>query len=123
MKIDKNKLPSAYEGVERHLMALFYSGVYITNADIVEIGKSFGLDLPLKDRVSLLSKIIHYAHENNIKPQIMQKFIELLKKRVKIYSQLSQDFPATTPIVQNWIQKANSTILLLQREIRGNLYE
>ena len=122
-KYNENVLPSAYEGVERHLMALFYSGVYVTNADIAKVAKSLGLDLPLKDRVALLKQIMHYAHENNIKPQMMQGFIELLQERAKTYNDLVQNFPSAAPLIQNWIQKARSTILLLQREMRGNPYE
>jgi len=122
-KHNENVLPSAYEGVERHLMALFYSGVYVTNADIVKVGKLLGLDLPLKDRMALLKQLMHHAHENNMKPQMMQGFIQLLQERTKIYNDLAQNFPSVAPIIQQWIQKARSTIMLLQREMRSNLYE
>ena len=122
-KHNENVLPSAYEGVERHLMALFYSGVYVTNADIVKVGKLLGLDLPLKDRMALLKQIMHHAHENNMKPQMMQGFIQLLQERTKIYNDLAQNFPTTAPLIQQWIQKVRSTIMLLQREMRSNPYE
>jgi len=122
-KHNENVLPSAYEGVERHLMALFYSGVYVTNADIVKVGKLLGLYLPLKDRMALLKQLMHHAHENNMKPQMMQGFIELLQERTKIYNDLAQNFPTTAPLIQQWIQKARSTIMLLQREMRSNPYE
>jgi len=122
-KHNKNVLPLAYEGVERHLMALFYSGVYVTNADIVKVGKLLGLDLPLKDRIALLKQLMHHAHENNMKPHMMQGFIQLLQERTKIYNDLAQNFPSTAPLIQQWIQKARSTIMLLQREMRSNPYE
>jgi hypothetical protein len=120
---NENVLPPAYEGVERHLMALFYSGVYVTNADIVKVGKLLGLELPLKDRMALLKQIMHHAHENNMKPQMMQGFIQLLQERTKIYNDLAQNFPSSAPLIQQWIQKARSTIMLLQREMRSNPYE
>jgi len=122
-KHNENVLPPAYEGVERHLMARFYSGVDVTNADIVKVGKLLGLDLPLKDRMALLKQVMHHAHENNMKPQMMQGFIKLLQERTKIYNDLAQTFPSTAPIIQQWIQKARSTIMLLQREMRSNPYE
>jgi len=122
-KHNENVLPPAYEGVERHLMALFYSGVYVTNADIVKVGKLLGLELPLKDRMALLKQLMHHAHENSMKPKMMQGFIELLKERTKVYNNLAQNFPTTAPIIQQWIQKARSTIMLLQREMRSNPYE
>ncbi|WOE70016.1 hypothetical protein RZR97_00170 [Hydrogenimonas thermophila] len=122
-KHNENVLPPAYEGVERHLMALFYSGVYVTNADIVKVGKLLGLDLPLKDRMALLKQIMYHAHENNMKSQMMQGFIQLLQERTKIYNDLAQNFPTAAPLIQQWIQKARSTIMLLQREMRSNPYE
>jgi hypothetical protein len=122
-KQHENVLPPAYEGVERHLMAVFYSGVYITGADIVKVGKSLGLDLPMKDRMALLKQIMHHAHENNMKPQMMQGFIQLLQERAKTYNDLAQNFPTAAPLIQKWIQKARSTALLLQREMRSNPYE
>ncbi|SFO91356.1 hypothetical protein [Hydrogenimonas thermophila] len=122
-KHNENVLPPAYEGVERHLMALFYSGVYVTNADIVKVGKLLGLELPLKDRMALLKQIMHHAHENNMKSQMMQGFMQLLQERTKIYNDLAQNFPTAAPLIQQWIQKARSTIMLLQREMRSNPYE
>ena len=61
---NENLLPPAYEGVERQLMAVFYSGVYITNADIAEVGKRLGLELPLKDRMALLKQLMRHAHDH-----------------------------------------------------------
>ncbi|WP_201352203.1 hypothetical protein [Hydrogenimonas urashimensis] len=116
-------LPPAYEGVERQLMALFYSGVYITNADIVKVGKSLGLQLPLKERTALLKQIMQHAYDNDMKPAMLQAFIQLLQERIKSYQTLAQAFPTAAPLIQTWIQKARSTAMLLQREMRSNPYE
>jgi len=53
----------------------------------------------------------------------MQGFIQLLQERTKIYNDLAQTFPSAAPLIQQWIQKARSTIMLLQREMRSNPYE
>jgi len=39
------------------------------------------------------------------------------------YNALVQSFPEASDIAGEWIQKANSTILLLQREMRSGPYE
>ncbi len=122
-KMDENTLPPAYEGVERQLMALFYCGVYNTNADIVRIGASMGLKLPLKDRIALLKQLMRHAHEHDMKPQMMQGFVRLLQERAKTYQELAQNYPTAAPLIQEWIQKARATALLLQREMRSNPYE
>jgi hypothetical protein len=122
-KMNENTLPPAYEGVERQLTALFYCGVYITNADMVEIGKRMGLDLPLKDRISLLKQLMRHAHDHDMKPQMMQGFVRLLQERMKTYQTLAQNYPSAAPLIGEWIQKARATVLLLQREMRSHPYE
>jgi len=116
------ELPPAYEGIERHLMAVYYSGVYITNADIVHVGKSMGLDMAMKDRLALLKDLMHHAHETGTKAQMMQGFIVILQERSNTYGELAQNFPAAAPLLQNMMQKARSTALLLQREMRSDPY-
>jgi hypothetical protein len=118
----EEELPPAYEGVERHLMAVYYSGVYITNADIVRVGKMVGLDLAMKDRLALLKDLMHHAHETGTKAQMMQGFITILQERSKTYGELAQNFPAAAPLLQSMMQKARSTALLLQREMRSDPY-
>jgi len=122
-KENQNILPPAYEGVERHLMAVFYSGVYITNADIARVGAKLGLELPLKDRMALLKQLMRHAHDNDQKPQLMQGFIDILKERADTYRQLAQTFPSASPLLGQMIQKAQSTVMLLQREMRSHPYE
>jgi len=119
---DEEVLPPAYEGIERQLMAVHYSGVYLSNADIVRVGKKMGLDLPLKERMSLLKELMHEAHEQGLKPRMMQGFVEILQERARAYQQLAQDYPAAMPVLGPMIQKARSTALLLQREMRSDPY-
>jgi len=123
VKHEKDILPPAYEGVENHLLALFYSGVYITNAEMVKVGKSLGLDLPMKDRTALLKHIMRYAHDNDLKPQMLLGFIGVIKSRIESYEMLAKEFPQAKNVIAGWIQKARSTVLLLQREMRINPYE
>ncbi len=123
MKQNPDTLTHAYESVESRLLALFYSGVYITNAEIVEIGKELGLDLPMKERSALLKHLMRHAHDNRETSRMLKSFITLLKKRITAYRELTESFPEASDIVGEWIQKANSTILLLQREMRSNPYE
>ena len=122
-KMDETVLPPAYEGVERQLMAVYYSGVYITNADIVRVGKRLGVDLPLKDRMALLKQLMRHAHDRHQKAPLMQEFVEILQERARIYRQLSETFPQAAPLLEQMMQKARATAMLLQREMRSHPYE
>ncbi len=116
-------LPPAYEGVERQLMALFYSGVYITNADIVRVAETLGFEgYGLKDRISLLKDLMHEAHESGRKAAMMQAFMTILQERAQAYQELVHAYPAASQILGDMIQKARATAMLLQREMRSDPY-
>ncbi len=115
--------PALYEGVENHLLSLFYSGVYITNSEIIEIGRSIGLNLPMKERSALLKQILRHAHESGETSKILESFIYLLNRRIEDYKKLAQSFPEASVLIKEWIHKADSIILLMKREMRGNIYE
>lgn len=124
MKKRRNEavLPPAYEGIERQLMAVHYCGVYLTNADMVEVGKKMGLELGLKERMSLLKDLMHEAHESGKKGEMIQGFIEILQKRARAYQEQAQQFPEAAELLQSMIQKARATAMLLQREMRSDPY-
>ena len=121
-RFEEEELPPAYEGLERQLMAVFYSGVYITNDDIVKVGRRIGLELPRKDRMALLKEVMHEAHESNRMVPVLQGFAELLQERANIYQQYARQFPAAAPLIGEWLQKVRATTMLLQREMRSDPY-
>ncbi len=123
MNKNPSTLPPAYEGIERQLMAVYYSGVYITNRDIVHVAQTVGLTLPLKDRTALLKELMGYAHEKGLKKEIMQGFAALFHQRIQSYQNLLEHFPQTAPVLNATIQKAQATARLLQKEARSHPYD
>ena len=121
-KFDEETLPPSYEGIERQLMALFYSGVYVTNDDIIKVGRRIGLELPRKDRMALLKEVMHEAYENGQMVPVLQGFIQLLQERANQYRHYAQQFPAAAPLIGEWLQKVRATTMLLQREMRSDPY-
>ena len=118
----EEELPESYGIIERQLMALFYCGVYITNADLVEIGAEMGYEYGLKNRVSLLKDLMHDAYEEGRVPEMLRHLTRLLQERAGEYQRLAGDFPAAAGILHEMIQKARSTAMLMQREMRSDPY-
>ena len=116
------ELPSSYGAIERQLMAVHYCGVYITNADIVRIAEGMGYTFGLKNRTSLLKDLMHEAYESGRTPEMLQAFSRLLQERASGYQALAKSFPASASVLHDMIQKARATVMLMQREMRGDPY-
>ncbi len=118
-----------YEEVSKHqniinqLLTLFFSGVYITSWDMLEIAKALDFDFPSKNRELILKNLfLHYEKENKI-PQLTQQLSLLLYDRIAQYNTLTQHYPNICEVSSLWIQKAHTMIKLLQQQNRVNPYE
>jgi len=55
--LSKNE-DSDFESLEKRILSLFFSGVYLSTKDIVEIGGKFGYELDFKPREVILKKLL-----------------------------------------------------------------
>ncbi len=118
-----NNRQSDYETLEKQILSVYHSGVYITSHDLVQIGAQLEYDLPLKERDILLKKLLGDAKKDGKLVLLLQKIGALLKHRAEIYTKLGNNhMPAREPISQ-WLHKAKSTDLLIKREIQKAEYE
>lgn len=109
---------STYETLERQLLALYHSGIYLSSYDIVVVGKEVGYDLPLKERDILLRKLIGEAKKDGNLVLLLERLSMLVAKRASLYRTLGNSHPYARGLISSWIQKAKSTDLLLKREIK-----
>jgi hypothetical protein len=106
-----------YESLEKQLLSLFHSGVYISSYDIVTIGEKIGYKLPLKERDILLRRVIGDAKKDAKLKELLEHFGLLIEKRAKKYRALGDEHPHAREVISSWIHKAKSTNLLLKREM------
>ncbi len=109
--------------LEKQLLALHYSGSYITNFEFKEIADSLGLEVDLADREKMVKNLLKTSGEQNRQKELFDAVCELLQKRIKEYQQLLELYPDAKDIVGGYIQKTRSTIMLLQQRSRMNPYE
>lgn len=112
-----------YQHLVGQLLTLFFSGVYITSHDMVQIAHELGHELPSKNRELILKNLFLECEKANQMPQLVQKLMALLQMRIEAYSELTQLYPAIHDVSFSWIQKAHSMIKLLQQQLRANPYE
>lgn len=109
-----------YETLEKQLLSLFHSGIYISSYDIVQLGKAIGYDLPLKERNILLSRLLGDAKKDNKTKDLFDAVSALIKHRAMQYTELGNMHPHARPIISIWLQKAKSTDLLIKREMANH---
>lgn len=114
---------SKHQHLINQLLTLFFSGVYITNVDMINIGKKFGYDLPSKNREILLKNLFTMAENDGNLQVVLDEFLKLFNSRFEEYKKLTMNYPAINEISSNWTQKVNTIKRLLVTQKRGSLYE
>ena len=112
-----------YSMLTKQILALHFSGAYITNKEFVELGKKIGIDVDLADRESVFKKILSKAVEQNKEAEFFNEISAILKNRYKEYKKIADDFPNSSEIIKNWMQKLRSIDMLIKQKIRMNMFE
>lgn len=105
-----------YEALEKQLMALYRSGVYITSKDVQDMGKKLGYEEALKERETALKKLLTKAKKDKKLPQLFDAIAEVIDERLKQYEEYATEFEAVGKLVNNWRQRARSTKMILHSE-------
>jgi len=109
--------------LEKQLLAVFFSGFYLSHKDIVKIGESVGIELPYKKRSIILQELFIEAKKRGKYGEVVLEFIKLIDENVAKFSSYLESYPFASSVINGWIRKANATKGLLLRELRGNPYE
>lgn len=113
---------SEYETLEKQLLSLHHSGIYFSTFDIVQLGKSIGLDLSFKDRDILLRSLLAKAKEQEQLVELLRQITLFIRDRANRYTILGNEFPHARPLISQWLQKAKATDALLKREMARGTY-
>lgn len=111
-----------YQHLINQLLTLYFSGVYITSRDMLDISQKLGFSMPSKSREILLKTLFLQCDEEGKIPQVCEAFVDLLQDRVQQYRALSVNFTGIHAISAGWTGRTNAVIRLLQQQKRGNPY-
>ena len=107
---------SDYESLEKHILSVYHSAVYVSSHDLVMIGRELGYDLPHKERDILLRKLLGDTKVDEKLPELLAKLGQLLKRRADIYTQLGNEHMPARAIITEWLHKAKTTDRLIKSE-------
>lgn len=107
--VDDEPVPAFVEELESKLLAPSLSGVYLSRVDLKRISQALDESLPIKERKKMIKALFRHT---NSKMWLREAFDEInnhLDGRINIYRELGEAFPATMPIFQEHIAKAEKT--------------
>ena len=110
---------SPYSGVERQLLNTFFSGLYFSAKEFVDLGKELDLDLPVKGRELIIKKIIAEVSKRGDMPMFVEKLSAMIDRKKDEYEVLLQNYPNSSDTLSPLIQKAVSTKKLLYTVTRN----
>lgn len=117
MKKKFNDNPVAeYEALEKQLMALFRSGVYMTGQDVRNIAKECGYEMPLKEREIALRNLLKKAKADDKLLCVFDGIIAIIDARMGLYKEYANEYEGAKTIINSWIQKVAATKMLLHSE-------
>ncbi|GEM_PF-1536181 len=112
-----------YSLLIKQILAVHYSGCYITNKELKEISSKLDIDIDLADREAMLKRLIALAAERNRINEVFLEISKILKNRFQIYSKLANDYEECASEIREWMQKCKSIDLLIKQRARINPYE
>ncbi|MGM0533518.1 MAG: hypothetical protein ACQERK_03370 [Campylobacterota bacterium] len=110
----KNNDLTGFEALEKQLLAVYRSGVYISGKDITELAAALDFEFPMKKRESSLKKLIFQAKKEKRLPQLFDAVIKLFEAKIKEYRALAQSYENAEPVIGEWIQKAQRSVQMLE---------
>lgn len=114
---------SKFTALENHFLNTFFSGLYFSSADFINIGKQVDLPMQMNTREMLIKELLNKSDEAGTLQQVIALLNKLIDERIQEYHRLSIDYPGAIKPLAKIAQKANGTKSLLARESRGNPYE
>lgn len=111
------------ESLQKKLLTLFFSGIYITSKDLLDIAQKLEIELPSKDREILMKYLFQEVQKTNQVDIFLSLIVELINTRLEAYKKLTIAFPALAKLSTNWMNRANSLKAIIFAQKRKSIYE
>lgn len=111
------------ESLQKKLLTLYFSGIYITSADLIAIAESLEIELPSKEREILMKYLFKEAISQNKLESLLEHIVGLLNVRSEKYRALTIGFAAIAPLTSMWVNKINSIKSIIFAMKRKSIYE
>ncbi|ACO04653.1 MAG TPA: hypothetical protein DEP48_03550 [Persephonella sp.] len=103
-----------FERILKILTVPSKSGIYISRYDIRELGKSLGVQLPVRERKEMLKDLFIYAKQMDNLKGFIDLLISFVDHRISQYRELQERYPKSSSLMEKWVKKAESLKTFLE---------
>lgn len=107
--IDEEPVPSFVDELTDKLLAPAQCGAYISRLDIKRIAEAVDESLPIKERKKMIKALFRHTTTRQYLRDTFDEFNRHLNGRILIYKELSEAFPASKPIFDEFSAKIKKT--------------
>ena len=105
---------SRYASIEKYLLNTFFSGLYISSADLMKIAADISIPMQMNSREFQIKELLNKSYDSGKADAAINLLTELIDERVQEYHRLGLDYPAAKEQLNTLIQKANKIKTSLQ---------
>ncbi len=84
-------------------------GVFFSRKDIQKLGKVVGVEVPVRERKEMFKDLFIYAKQMDKMMDFLDEIISFIDYKISQYKEVEDNFPKSSTITQQWINKANKT--------------
>jgi len=120
-KEDEEPVPQFVDALTSKLLAPAVSGVYLSRLDIKRIAEAIDESIPIKERTKMVKALFRHTTKTQYLKTAFDEVNKHINGRILIYKELAEAFPASKPIFDGHIKKANANMKMFEQII--NDYE
>lgn len=112
---DDEPVPAFVDELADKMLAPYHSGVYFSRLDIKRVAEAIDESLPIKERKKMLKALFRHTTKKEYLRRAFDEFNRHFGGRVLIYQELSEAFPASKPIFDDYLAKIQKTQKMLDQ--------
>ncbi|RUM44048.1 MAG: hypothetical protein DSY46_06610 [Hydrogenimonas sp.] len=106
MEEDTYEYPDYVEAINAELMPPSKSGVYISRWDLKVVGEAINASIAMDTRARMYKMLMRSVHDKATMEQLLNAFASLIDAKLEPYREMMENYPASAPIFEEKIQKA-----------------
>ncbi|MDD2652824.1 MAG: hypothetical protein PHX44_07225 [Sulfurimonas sp.] len=116
-KEDEEPVPQFVDALSAKLLAPAISGIYLSRLDIKRIAEAIDESLPIKERVKMIRALFRHTNSKEYLRKAFDEINRHINGRILIYQELSESFPHSKPIFDDYTLKAKKTMKMFEQII------
>lgn len=112
---DEEPVPGFVDELSEQLLAPFSCGAYFSRLDIKRVAEAIDESIPIKERKKMLKALFRHTTSKEYLRKAFDEFNRHFGGRILIYQELSEAFPASKEIFDEYIAKIKKTQKVLDQ--------